>query len=107
MEMPKSTLERITVERKVSFFGPKRGKRVWFVCYDSVPMGTMFDFFEPGFLKAPYPFKDNQIGVDTEDEANALAFRVMEHVNEVVTKRTKIIEENTDLRDASWVHWRL
>jgi hypothetical protein len=76
-------LADVKVEQKVVSFGPLKGQLRWFVCKAGVPMGSMFEFFQPGALKVPYPFRQElgfHNGFQTEDEANQKFSELQAHV---------------------------
>lgn len=74
----------ISIEHLPVRFGPGLGQFRYFVCYRQQPMGQMFDFYERGALKNPYPFRDGQgQGFLTADEAEKAYQKMMNHICEV------------------------
>ena len=62
-----------------------------YCCIDGIPAGAMYDCFDRGVLRNPWPYRSGNNGHEKLEEAVAYATKLCNYFNEIHTGRDKLI----------------
>jgi hypothetical protein len=78
-----------------------RGTR-HFCCIDGIPAGPMYDVFDRGVLKNPWPYRAGNNGHEKHAEAVAFAEKLCDYFDEVAEKAAKLCPKDSKASALWW-----
>lgn len=75
-----------------------------YVCADGTPVGAMYDCFDRGTMKHPWPYRTGNNGHENVNEAVDFATKVTDYFNEVESNKDKLVPKAAG-KQASPLHW--
>ena len=78
-----------------------RGNR-YYCCIDGIPAGPIYDVFDRGILKNPWPYRAGNNGHEKNTEAVAFAEKLCNYFEEVAEKAEKICPKDSKASALWW-----
>jgi hypothetical protein len=82
----------------------KPHKDRWWVCVNDTPAGQMYDCFDRGTMRHPWPYKQGNYGHTEKREALEHAEKVVSFFNEVDREKERLVPKSAG-KQASPLYW--
>ena len=95
MNLASNAMKRITISQR---------NNLHFCLIDGIPAGPMYDCFDRGQMKHPWPYRDGNNGHNKHQEAVDFAEKLCDFFNEVAKDKDKLVPKAAG-KQASPLYW--